>query len=642
MTEPISLIEQSSTTLTPAPRVDAKPGPSPDNVRFLRGIGGSTPDAGLRSIANAGPNTQEKGETPDNYPRVAIGGRMLGMEMTKPGQSFSLGNIFSADAGMLGGDRFTGVVVKTKSGNEYYISGDMLGGQVINGSRSREQGRPYVSEYDGEVLARSNITIGKPLVLGKGTESAGMTSDVVSATFINGGRIYDQEYLAGITEGRTSTALEDFRRFMRGEDSTPPAQEKAAPAAEKVDIEKLQRPLTLDDVKEFQRQIREFERISRSQGRRYMLNQNQYYEFLSTGSFYGVERQVSGAPEVLTEEGRQAYDALLLETFVGWRANLISNQDRVRRARPDLERVFGNFNNIPVPTSAAEVRQLYIKYPALNKLSAAEYQNGLSGEFIESNFLHFDGSRKSGYEYERTPIETRFYLNPPVNEAPNLAREFIRIAEQRGIPYYFKLADFSMRPPSASEYKRIDRMLLYTDRANAQKIADVLTEIKTAHPEWFQGRDLPPMVAKVMDGVGIAVEPNEFQNKKFSSRGETRASFNQVRAAFFDRLWPETMRQILLKNPDLRPRGGRSFREIFNDFVPPESKSVVGELWDRGLKADDDDKAAQIALDYALRYTVQDVIPDIKAESLLPWVQMIAGRIAPDFGIDPNNIAANK
>ncbi|MBP9716621.1 MAG: hypothetical protein KBD51_01625 [Candidatus Levybacteria bacterium] len=637
MSEPVNPIVEQGVSVDQAPApAQTTPLKNP-NAGFLRTIKVDEPGRMLRDIADAAP-TEADGRSPGVS--VDIGNGMLGLELAEPDQSFNLGNIFSSDASNLGNDRFTGVYIETKSGNRYFIGGDYMRGRVVNASQSRALGKPHAIEYNGETLARSKIIIGKPLTYGIGSQYTGTTSDVVRATFINGGRVYDQQYLDGLTGGKKSAAVEEFARDSQPDKESLQAKTEAASQPE-VNLESIKRPLTVEDVIEFQRQFRNFDQASRAAGKAYLLNENQYYEFLSTGAFYGVEKPAGQEVDLLTAEGKQAYDSLLLSTFKNWRAALIADQARISKKRPELTKQLGDFRTIPDPQTAAEVRQLYINNPALNELSAAQYQDGLSGQFVENNFLHFQGHRASGYQYERPNTETRVYLNPPVNEAPKLAAEFVRIATERGIPYYFKLIDFSLQKPSPQDYQRVDKMLFYSDKANAAKIVGVLAEIRSQHPDWFGGRSLPPMVARVMDGVGVAEEPSPFQNQKFKVPGHENTSFNRVRAAYFDRLWPEVMREVLIRNPDIRPRGGRTMREIFTDFVPAESRDLVDNLWAKGLKADADDRPARMALDYALKYSVQDVLPDIKPESLLPWVQMVSRKISPDFGIDPNNIAGN-
>lgn len=143
------------------------------------------------------------------YPRVDMGRGRLGMEITGEGNSFSLSNIFGKDADFLGGDRFTGVYLETKSGNIYWIreNDEDFTGEIINANESRRaHGRLHVTPLDREDLAGRKITIGSPFAYGRGS-----TSDVMKISVINDKRIYGQESLDQITEGRKSAITTDFK-----------------------------------------------------------------------------------------------------------------------------------------------------------------------------------------------------------------------------------------------------------------------------------------------------------------------------------------------------------------------------------------------------------------------------------------------
>src|SRR3989344_8108047 len=154
---------------------------------MLARFGGGNRDADQALAGIAGQDSaQIENHDSNNFPRVDVGDGKLGMELTEPGQTFSFYNIF--DTGQIGGDAFTVAIIQTKSGNMYLVRQDPLelDGEVINAQKSREQGgRPYGVKLDGDVLARSSVTVGKPFSYGEvGTPQAGITSDVVKATFI--------------------------------------------------------------------------------------------------------------------------------------------------------------------------------------------------------------------------------------------------------------------------------------------------------------------------------------------------------------------------------------------------------------------------------------------------------------------------
>lgn len=408
------------------------------------------------------------------------------------------------------------------------------------------------------------------------------------------------------------------------------------------DFSEIKRPLTIDDVIDFQHQFRAFDEARMAKGANFIISENQFYEYLSSGSFWGAEKLKGDNLESLSEQGKQGYNDLLLNTYRGWRQNLIKNAAQIAKTRPEVIRQLGDLGQLPNPQTGEELRDLYASNPKLNVLSAAAYQEQIVKGVVNNPFLHFKGHRYSGYEYEQPQTEMRLYLNPPIDEVPKLAREFMSAANERRIPYYFKLIDFSLQQPFPEDLKRVDRMIFYSDKDNAAKIAGVLEELKEKHPEWFADRPLPPMTTKVMDGVGIAAEPSDYQNKKFSDMGKDHTSFNSVRAKFLNRLWLGTVKNVMLHNPDLKPRGGRTLKQIFDDFVPSEDKKTLRGLWANNLTPPPEDTRAKRVLDSALARTMVDVVPNLTPESLQPWLNLGIQNLAEEYGIDPDNLAFNR
>ena len=184
-------------------------------------------------------------------------------------------------------------------------------------------------------------------------------------------------------------------------------------------------------------------------------------------------------------------------------------------------------------------------------------------------------------------------------------------------------------------------------------MAKIIEELQAKRPQWFQGRELPNLVASIGEGVGIAAEPSEFQKKKFGERGK---SFNSVRALFMREVWRDTTKDILIANKDVKPRGGRTFQQIFNDqfklsldYLKLDSVTInryIDQVWQAGL---DVEKLSQEAkykvgkdLESALLRTMQDIVPNITPDSLATWAGRRIQEKAPQYGINPENIAFNK
>lgn len=415
-------------------------------------------------------------------------------------------------------------------------------------------------------------------------------------------------------------------------------------------FEKLKRPYGIEDVKNLQQALLEFEEKRKKENGKYVFDYNNFYQFLT--SFHKEESQ--GAMPNEKEIPVKDYEELELGIFQGWRQNLLQNQEQVLQRRPKLAEVIKTLQNEPPPKTLDELRDLYRRYPLLNDMSAVSYQEGV-GEKLEkrSGFLHINMARYNAYKYEMPEADTRIYLNPPVEAIPKLSMHLVGLAEKEKIPLYFKVIDYSFQKFTPENAGRLDKMLVYTDKENAPKLAKIIEELQTKRPQWFQGRELPNLVAPIGEGVGIAAEPSEFQKKKFGEQGK---SFNSVRALFMKEVWRDTTKDILIANKDVKPRGGRTFQQIFNDqlkssldYLKLDSGTInryIDQVWQAGL---DVEKLSQEAkdkvgrnLESTLLRTMQDVVPNITPDSLATWTGRRIQEKAPQYGINPENIALNK
>lgn len=415
-------------------------------------------------------------------------------------------------------------------------------------------------------------------------------------------------------------------------------------------FEKLRRPYGVEDVKNLQQALSGFEEKRKKENGKYVFDYNNFYQFLT--SFRKGESQ----PEMPSEKEIPVkdYQELELGIFQGWRQNLLQNQERVLRKRPKLTEVVRTLQNEPPPKNLDELRDLYRRHPLLNDMSAVSYQEGV-GEKGEkrSGFLHINMARYHAYEYEMPEANTRIYLNPPVEAIPKLSMHLVGLAEKEKIPLYFKVIDYSFQKFTPENAGRLDKMLVYTDKKNTPKLAKIIEELQTKRSRWFQGRELPNLVAPISEGVGIASEPTEFQKQKFGERGK---SFNSVRALFLREVWKDTTKDILLENRNLKPRGGRTLQQIFNDqlkssvdYLKLDSGTVnhyIEQVWQSGFDTEKLDPAVKTVLERnlesALLRTMQDVMPNITPDSLASWANRRIQEKAPQFGINSENIALNR
>lgn len=415
-------------------------------------------------------------------------------------------------------------------------------------------------------------------------------------------------------------------------------------------FENLKRPYGIEDVKNFQQTLAEFEEKRKKENAQYVFDYNNFYQFLI--SFHKKEGQ-----EALPNEKEipvSDYQELELGIFQGWRQNLLQNQERVLQGRPKLAEVVKTLQNEPPPKTLDELRDLYRRFPLLNDMSAVSYQEGV-GEKLEkrSSFLHINMARYNAYKYEMPEADTRIYLNPSIEAIPKLSMHLVGLAEKEKIPLYFKVIDYSFQKFTPENAGRLDKMLVYTDKENAPKLAKIIEELQAKRPQWFQGRELPNLVAPLGEGVGIAAEPSEFQKQKFGEQGK---SFNSMRALFLREVWRDATKDILVANKDVKPRGGITFQQIFNDqlklslaYLKLDSGTVnryIEQVWQVGLDQEKLDPATKNTLgrnlESALLRTMQDVVPNITPDSLAGWAGRRIQEKAVQYGINPDNIALNQ
>ena len=403
-------------------------------------------------------------------------------------------------------------------------------------------------------------------------------------------------------------------------------------------------------MKNLQQALSAFEEKRKKENGQYVFNYNGFYRFLTSFRKGEGQEALPSEKEIPVND----YQELEIGIFQGWRQNLLQNQERVLQSRPKLAEVIKTLQNEPPPKTLDELRDLYRRFPLLNDMSAVSYQEGVGEKMVMcNNFLHINMARYNAYKYEMPEVDTRIYLNPPIEAIPKLSMLLVDLAEKEKIPLYFKFIDCSFQKFTPEDAGRLDKMLVYTDKENAPKLAKIIEELQVKRPQWFQDRELPNLVAPIGEGVGIAAKPSEFQKKKFGERG---GSFNSVRALFMKEVWRDTTKDILIANKDVKPRGGRTFQQIFNDqlkfsldYLKLDDGTVnryIEQAWQAGLDPEKLDPATKSKLgdnlESALLRTMQDVLPNITPDSLAMWSGKRIKKKAAQYGINPENIAFNQ
>jgi hypothetical protein len=414
--------------------------------------------------------------------------------------------------------------------------------------------------------------------------------------------------------------------------------------------EHLKRPFTVEDVKMFQDAMQTWNEWNEEGGTNFALGSSEFYEFTTSGWFSKnavPKNRYARAKEMLDErEDPKAYESFYLETYRAWKANMASHADRVRKERPRVAAAMEALRDIPDPTTREEFYDLLRSHQELNDLGPISFQDGLGprGQ-IANPFVHVKSHRLEAYAHELPETQVRIYVDPPKEAVPKLAELVVKLAGERGVPFYFKMIDFSLQKAAIEDSVRRDRFLFYTDKKTAPAIMEILDEIKKAHPEWFEGRPLPVMTASVSEGIGIGEDPTPAQDAKFGSLRDKKTSFSDLRAKLLKDAWRDAFAQLIKELPDKKPRGGRTLSRHLKDAVEESTKGFPAHVAEI-TRADYDlakvkDGWAKSKLENAILKVASLTAPFATPDSLLQVLEPHLRANAKIYGIDPENLALN-
>jgi hypothetical protein len=392
-------------------------------------------------------------------------------------------------------------------------------------------------------------------------------------------------------------------------------------------FEGIERSYGLADIQAFQKACRDFDNLRQREHADYVLGSGQLYQYLLSGSF--SERLLHPAAGQMIRESDapdKDYASLIVAAYLDWRKNVLANWDAAAQRNPRLQ---GGKTAIEkeIPRSLPELRDLYRRHPALSDVCGVSYQDGLAEEgTYENPFLHFHGHRMSGYAYEKSETAFRIYTNPPRASLPAFARDFIQRAEDQKVPFYFKMLDFSLQQPTAGDASRMDRLVFYIGKDHADDTRKIFEDMQENHPEWFKDRPLPPLVAPLNEGVGVAQDPSPYQDAHFSRPGEKTTSFNWVRAQFLKDVWIGLAQEIVRAYPNTALQNGNTAHSLF--------EKEYGHAHIPGNE--------QRSLNDALLRFIVTVLPQLSPNILLPLISKHIEVQAIRYHIDPQNLAANK
>ena len=307
------------------------------------------------------------------------------------------------------------------------------------------------------------------------------------------------------------------------------------------------------------------------------------------------------------------------------------------------------------PQSLAEARRLFTQNPKLNKTSPIQFQGG--AEYASGRFVHVATGRAIGKH--REPATRRYYLNPTADKMGHVVEQLTGAALQSEVPLYFKFVNVATGTPSQRTMERTDRIVIYASEAQTDFVEGVLGHVATETPEAFIGRTVSGFGEVLADGMARADDVTKEQNEKFKGYSEG-TSFNDLRSKLIYEATLDVTKDLVAFPEFASVKvGDQTIRQKFaSELSKAISKhktgTVIGEndpellrALELGLSSEQlkqsgrfSDKAVR-AIEDAVAKTARDVLPRIQPASLLRGYGHHIKRIAPKYGIDPDNLARN-
>lgn len=391
-------------------------------------------------------------------------------------------------------------------------------------------------------------------------------------------------------------------------------------------LEPQPREFTANDVVNIQRYMQELQNSSVAEGADYVPSKAGLYDHLTEA-------------DTVTEQEPQADEASFDKSV----NSLLS--------------VWGERNGLPPngPKTLAETKDLFAQNPKLNETSPIHFQGG--AEYVTGRFTHVITGRAMGKHREQTA--RRYYLNPRADKMGHVVEQLTGAALQSEIPLYFKFVDLATGKPDHRTLSRTDRIVIYASEDQTEFVAGLLGNVVEESPDAFSGRKVAGFGEVLADGITLADEVTDEQNRRFKGHGEG-TSFNDLRSQL---LYEATLdvTKDLVSIPEFAAVkvGDQTIRDVFASEL---SKAISKHKSGTVIKADDPELSQALevglsadrlkesgkfsenavrAIQDAVAKTARDVLPRIQPDSLLRGYQHHIKQLAPKYGINPDNLARN-
>ena len=139
--------------------------------------------------------------------------------------------------------------------------------------------------------------------------------------------------------------------------------------------------------------------------------------------------------------------------------------------------------------------------------------------------------------------EMKFYINAGT-DTYRFVSLFQERCEELGINYYFKVIDAR----KTEEYKRNDKMCIFTEQREADKMLEIIQKIIQEHPE-IEFRNPPMLAGKIGEYVGVGMDP--VINERLSSYNHTMSKicFDSISGVFKD-IPRENLMNFIKEHPE--------------------------------------------------------------------------------------------
>lgn len=307
------------------------------------------------------------------------------------------------------------------------------------------------------------------------------------------------------------------------------------------------------------------------------------------------------------------------------------------------------------PQSLTETQNLFTQNPKLNETSPIQFQGG--AEHASGRFVHVATGRAMGKH--REPATRRYYLNPTADKMGHVVERLTGAALQSEVPLYFKFVNVATGTPNRRTMERTDRIVIYASEAQTDFVEGVLSHVATETPEAFAGRTVSGFGETLADGIARADDVTVEQNEKFKGHSEG-TSFNDLRSKLIYEATLDVTKDLVAFPEFASVKvGDQTVRQKFaSELSKAISKrkagTVIGEsdpellrALELGLSSEQLKQSGQFsdgavrAVEEAVAKTARDVLPRIQPDSLLRGYGHHIKRIAPKYGIDPDNLARN-